>query len=441
MGNFIALAFKNVFRNGKRSFTLGINYAIVTFILTALFAFSRGAVTNISTSLVRASAGHITVSGQYAKDGRVFNGMLRVKEIEATARAVLGQGATVLPRYLVQSAVYYKGLSKRLSFTGIEPELDTGFKSQMVFGAGGWEAWSGDPSGVVLPADVAAYFGLVNGDEIVVSTRTRFGAFNTGILKVRGVYTTDNFFMNGLVLGHLPFLRNLDLASEDAATTMYIYLSQPSGIKAGREALSSALAKIGFEVSRPKDGNDAIAAVSAASIKYEADKEGRDRVMLKLSTIDEVLGLVRSIVGAVNALGGLVAAVMLFVIAVSVFINLRMSVNERMREIGTMRAIGFSSGGVTGLFVLESTALAILFSIAGSILGAVASILVRATLSIPAGGNLAIVLSSGHLALEPRLGDMAAIVAVIAAFAAVFSYFPARRGGRIRPVEALSSTF
>jgi len=441
MGNFIALAFKNVFRNGKRSFTLGVNYAIVTFILTALFAFSRGAVTNISTSLVRASAGHITVSGQYAKGGRVFNGMLRVKEIEASARTVLGPGATVLPRYLVQSAVYYKGLSKRLSFTGIEPALDSGFKSQMVFGAGGWDAWSGDPSGVVLPADVAAYFGLVYGDEIVVSTRTRFGAFNTGILKVRGVYTTDNFFMSGLVLVHLPFLRNLDLADLDAATTMYIYLSQPSGINAGREALSSALAKMGFEVSRPKDGNDAIAAVSAASIKYEADKEGRDRVMLKLSTIDEVLGLVRSIVGAVNALGGLVAAVMLFVIAVSVFINLRMSVNERMREIGTMRAIGFNSGGVTGLFVLESVALAILFSIAGSVLGALVSVLVRATLSIPAGGNLAIVLSSGHLALEPRLGDMAAVVAVIAVFAALFSYFPARRGGRIRPVEALSSTF
>lgn len=69
MGNFIALAFKNVFRNGKRSFTLGINYAIVTLILTVLFAFSRGAVTNVSTSLVRASAGHITISGQVTVHG------------------------------------------------------------------------------------------------------------------------------------------------------------------------------------------------------------------------------------------------------------------------------------------------------------------------------------------------------------------------------------
>jgi putative ABC transport system permease protein len=163
--------------------------------------------------------------------------------------------------------------------------------------------------------------------------------------------------------------------------------------------------------------------------------------MLKLSTIDEVLGIVKSIIGAINAVGGLVAAVMLFVIAVSVFINLRMSVNERLREIGTMRALGLGSGGVTGLFVLESVALALMFSAAGAVLGAVACIGIRVGIPIPAGGNFAILLSSGHLALEPRLADMAVVVAAIAVFAAAFSYFPARRGGRIRPVEALASTF
>jgi putative ABC transport system permease protein len=441
MPNFIALAFKNVFRNGRRSFTLGLNYAIVTFILALLFAFSRGAATNVSTSLVRASAGHITISGQYAKGGRIFIGLLRAPEIADIARKTLGPGIQVLPRYLVQSAVYYKGLSKRLSFTGIDAATDTGLRDQMAFSSGNWADWAADPNGVALPEDVAAYFGLVNGDEVVVSTRTRFGAFNTGILKVRGVYSTDNYFMKGFVLVHLPYLRNLDLASEDAATTMYVYLPKAVGYSAARDQLSAALAKAGFETSKPASGNDAIAAVSAASSKYEEDKEGRDRVMVKLSTIDEVLGIVRSIVLAVNAMGGLVAGVMLFVIAVSIFINLRMSVNERLREIGTMRAIGLESGGVTGLFVLESSALALIFSAGGALVGALASILVRAVLKLPAGGSLGILLSSGHLALEPRLGDLAAVVLVIVLFAALFSYFPARRGGRIPPVEALASTF
>jgi putative ABC transport system permease protein len=441
MGNFIALAFKNVFRNPRRSFTLGINYAIVSFILVALFAFARGASTNVSTSLVRASAGHITISGQYAKSGRIYGGMLKAPEIEAIAARSLGPGATILPRYLVKSSVYFKGLSKRLSFTGIDSGIDTGFRGQMKFSSGGWDEWAADPDGVALPADIAAYFGLVLGDEIVLSSRTRFGAFNTGILKLRGIYATDNYFMQGLVLVHLPYLRSLDLASEDAATVIYAYLPSTRGLDAKRDALSKALEAAGFETSRPKDDTEAIAAVSAASVKYEADAENRDRVMLKLSTIDEVLGIVRSILGAVSALGALVAAVMLFVIAVSIFINLRMSVNERLREIGTMRAIGVEANGVTGLFMVESSALALMSAAAGAILGAAACLVVRFALPIPSGGNLAIFLSSGHLALEPNLGDMALLVLAIAAFAALFSYFPARRGGRIRPVEALNSTF
>jgi putative ABC transport system permease protein len=441
MINFIALAFKNVFRNPKRSFTLGANYAIVTFILTALLAFSRGASTNVSTSIVRASAGQITISGQYALGGKIYNGMLRAPDIEKLAKQTLGEGTVVLPRYLVQSAVYYKGLSKRLSFTGIEADRDTGLRDQMRFSTGTWADWSADASGVVLPEDVASYFGIANGEEIVVSTRTRFGAFNTGILKVRGIYSTDNYFMRGLVLVHLPFLRNLDLAPADSVTAMYLYLPGNGKPAAAREALSLALASSGFEVSRPKNDTEAVSAVSAASIKYEADKEDRDRIMLKLSTIDEVLGIVRSIVGAVNALGGLVAAVMLFVIIASIFINLRMSVNERLREIGTMRAIGVESGGVTALFVLEASILAAMFSLAGSVLGALVSLLVRAALSFPPGGNLAILLSSGHLSLQPMPGDMALVVLMITLFAAIFSWLPARRGGRISPVDALTKTF
>jgi putative ABC transport system permease protein len=441
MREFIALAFKNVFRNGKRSLTLGINYAIVAFILTALAAFTRGAQDNVSQSIVRATAGHLTVSGQYARDGRIYNGLLRTADIERVAKASLGQDATVLRRYLVKSAVYFNGLSKRLSFTGVDSEKDTGFRGQMAFASGGWEAWAADPAGVALPASVAKYFGLTTGDDLVVSARTRFGAFNTGILKVSGIYSTDNYFMGELVLVHFGFLRTLDLAEPDASTTLYIYLRSTAGLSAKRDAFAAALSAEGFEVSRPASDAEAISAVSAASQKYEVDEQNRDRVMPKLSTIDEVLGIVRSIVLAVQGLGALVAAIMLFVIAVSVFINLRMTINERLREIGSMRAMGMEASSVTGLFVLEGTALALMSAAAGAALSALLCLAVRYAVPIPPGGSLAIFLDSGRLALEPNLGDAALLTAAIGLIAAAFSFFPARRGGRIRPVEALTATF
>ena len=441
MEHFIGMALKNIFRQKKRSFTLGVNYAIVTLILTLLFAFSAGARLNIFQSITKASAGHITITGRFAQGGRIYGGIKKTPEILDAIRDALGSETVVLSRYKVQSAIYFNGLSKRLGFVGIDTANDTMYRDQMRFTAGNYDEYVQDPNGVLVPKSAAEYFGFTAGDEVVISVRTRFGAFNTGILKIRGVYETDNYFAEGTLLTHYDFLRDLDLAEADSSTTLYLYFPSAAVAAEKRDALATVLDSRGFETSRPANDSEAIAAVSASSVKYEEDKEGRDRVMLKLTTIDEALGIVSTVITAVNAIGALIAAVMLFVIAVSIFINLRMSINERMREIGTMRAMGVESGGVTSLFVFESVLLSVLFSALGALIAILVSALFRYVITLPGGGNLALFLDSGYLVLAPRAIDVAAIIALIAAFSALFSYFPARSGGRIPPVVALTKTF
>lgn len=441
MASFIGLAFKNVFRQKKRSFTLGVNYAVVAFILMLLMAFSRGATQNITASLANSSAGHITITGQFAAKGKIYNGLLRTDEIIAGVRKTFGEDVRVLTRYSIRSTAYFRGLSKRLSFSGIDTKTDVSLGDQATFSAGSWRDFASDPNGVAVPKDIAEYFGLTIGDELVLSTRTRFGAFNTGILVVRGIYTSDNYFARDLMLTHFDFLRSLDLAEADASTSVYVYLPRSDKLADKRDLLASTLSKAGFDVSSPKTDNEAIAAITAASTRYEEDKEGRDRVMLKLATLDEVLGIVRTALAAVNGVGAFIALVMLFVIAVSIFINLRMTINERLREIGTMRAMGVEASLVTTLFVTESVLLAIMFSVAGAGLAAIVAIIMRYGPTFPPGGNLGIFLDRGRLALSPGFDAMLGVVAVIALFAAFFSFFPARRGGAVPPVEALTKTF
>jgi putative ABC transport system permease protein len=435
------LALKNVFRQRKRSFTLGINYTIVTFILVLLFAFSHGARVNITSNLVRASAGHITVAGQYVVDGRVFQGVLRYPEVARVARETLGPNVSVLPRYIVRSALYYRGLSKRVTFAGIDTRLEEGFRSQIRFLQGSWQEFVNNENAVVMPAEIAKYFELGYDDEVLVSTRTRFGAFNTATLRVKGIYDTGNFFIQSQLLTHFGFLQGLDLADEDAASTLYLYLPSTTRVEAKRDQLVKALTLEGFEAKKPKDENSALAAVTAASPRYEVDERGVDRVELTVATINEVIGIVRSILNAVNAAGTLIAAIMLFIIAVSIFINMRMSINERLREIGTMRTIGVEARGVTGLFVLENILLALIFTLAGVALALLVVLLLRTAVPLPAGGNLGLFLNRGRLSLVPRVTDIVLILAVISAFTALFTFFPARRGGRIRPVEALTKVF
>ncbi|WP_455381064.1 hypothetical protein, partial [Salinispira pacifica] len=60
---------------------------------------------------------------------------------------------------------------------------------------------------------------------------------------------------------------------------------------------------------------------------------------------------------------------------------------------------------------------------------------------LPDTGNLGLFLNRGHLVLIPTAGGVLGVAAVITLFTALFSYFPARRGGRIAPVDALNRVF
>ena len=240
---YLSVALKNVFRQKKRSFTLGINYAVVTFILALLFAFSAGGLAEHHDEPRALLAGHITVSGSYTSSGRVFQGVRRYPEVAAAASETFGSGVTVIPRYVVRSAVYYNGISKRLEFTGIDTGVDSGIKGQLRFLEGSWDGFLSADNAVVLPKDVATYFGLTLEDEIVLANRTRFGAFNTGTLKVKGIYETDNYFIQSLVLSRFPFIQSLDLAEADTASSLYLYFDEPTRLAERRDTLSTLLAR------------------------------------------------------------------------------------------------------------------------------------------------------------------------------------------------------
>jgi putative ABC transport system permease protein len=438
---YFSVPLKNVFRQKRRSFTLGINYAVVTFILVLLFAFSQGAIRNITTNVVRSSAGHITVSGSYSVSGRTYLGVRHFPEVGAAVRLVFGADVKSIPRYVVRSVLYYNGISKRLDFTGVDTTLDSGLKGQLQFSSGSWEQFASADNGVILPKEVADYFSLSLDDEVVMASRTRFGSFNTGTLKVKGIYESGNFFIQSLVLCQFPFIQNLDQGEKDTASTLYLYFPDTKEMNKKRSFLTTELVRRGFEVSKPADASAAIDAVSSASPTYRADTSGVDSIRLTLSTIDEAVGIVKVVTSAVNAIGGMVGLIMLFIIAVSIFINLRMTINERLREIGTMRTIGVGQGGITAMFVLENVMLALLFSIIGVAAALLVALVMATLVPFPTGGAVALFLNKGHVVLIPRPGDAVGVVLVIAAFSALFSFFPARHGGRIRPVDALTRIF
>jgi putative ABC transport system permease protein len=435
---YLAMAFKNIFRDRRRSFTLGINYFFVALLLLLVFSVTNGVRKNIAENVVSSAAGHITISGEYVVAGRIYQGIAGYPLVDSLIRSAFAD-ARVFTRYTLTSAVYYKGLSKRISFIGIAPEVDRGLRDQIEVDQTAWNAFAGEPNAVAMPRSIADYFGLTVDDDVLIAARTRFGAFNTGTIRVKGMFTTGNYFLRDNVIGHFGFFRAFDLADSATASKMFVFFKDRASIEEKRDRLLSILTAAGFIANRPATGTDAINAVASASPRQKALDESVNQKRITLATIDEVTGIVSQVIAAINGIGLFIAAIMLFIIAVSIFINLRITINERMREIGTLRAMGAQRKEVAGLFITENVFLSMVFVSAGIAAGLILMGIVSTFVTLPADGTLGLFLNKGRFVLSPTIGAIFFIMAVLVGLTVLFAYFPARNGSRIPAVKALNS--
>jgi putative ABC transport system permease protein len=127
--------------------------------------------------------------------------------------------------------------------------------------------------------------------------------------------------------------------------------------------------------------------------------------------------------------------VIFLLVGLSVSNTLLMSVMERVREIGTLLALGTSRGQVAGLLLLEALWLGLLGAVAGDLLGfalATAVDVIGFEMPPPPGAVDPIPL---HLTLTTL--DLVLAVALMMAVLTLASVFPLARTARLRIVDAL----
>ena len=141
-----------------------------------------------------------------------------------------------------------------------------------------------------------------------------------------------------------------------------------------------------------------------------------------VATIEEFLG-------TFTAFFSTIAFVSLIVGGVGIVTTLYTSVMERIREIGLLKALGYTDFEVMGLFMMES----ILIGILGGILG----------LAVGAAGSYALVqlnpFAMGELSFDPVLVPMNMLntFVIAVALSCIAGLYPAWRAARLNPVVAL----
>ena len=149
-------------------------------------------------------------------------------------------------------------------------------------------------------------------------------------------------------------------------------------------------------------------------------------------TVEDQLGMFRAVINAIVWILNACAVIALVAAGLGIVNTLLMSVQERTREIGLMKAMGMSGGRVFGLFSLE----AVFIGFLGAVVGAVTGVVVGSALS----GALA----DGFLSGLPGLSlfafeswRVALIVLSVMGIAFLAGTIPAVRAARKDPIASL----
>jgi len=137
-----------------------------------------------------------------------------------------------------------------------------------------------------------------------------------------------------------------------------------------------------------------------------------------------------NILGAV--LGG-IGGIALVVAAVGVVNTMVMSILERTREIGVMRAVGAKRGTISRLFTFEASLLGFFGGIVGLGIGYGLVLIANPLINKQLKGNA--ISSSNILTLPPWL--IIGVIVITTLIGMLAGLYPARRAARLDPVEAL----
>jgi len=160
-------------------------------------------------------------------------------------------------------------------------------------------------------------------------------------------------------------------------------------------------------------------------------------IMVSVQSMYETASAVLKLEFALNLITLIAGMVLFFIILIGVINTLRMTIRERTREIGTVRAIGMQKSDVRLMFILETALLALFASLVGTG-GAFAAMRVLSWVTIDTGDNpLGMLLVNSHLYFAPTVIATVAYNALIVVIAIGTAYFPARRASNLSAANAM----
>ena len=430
MGVYLTVAFRNLRQGGRRTWLLGSAIGLVTMLLVVLAALASGLEATMIRSASTLMSGHVNIGGFFkvtsGNPAPLVTGRAKLRAfVEAEVEGI----DLVIDRARGWGKVISEKGSLMVSMSGVDIDEEQGLRDVLQVIEGSLDDLRGEGR-IVLFEGQAERLEVKVGDVITLTGETMGGVNNTLDLRVVAVVRDVGFLSawNGFVTKEV--VRRLYQLGDDVTGAIQIYLKDPSRAPGVRAELHEKLAKAGYTM---MDHDPKSFFMKFERVAGEDWTGGR----LDLTTWrDEVSFMLWILTGFATMRFLLVAALMVIVV-VGIMNATWMSIRERTREVGTLRAIGMSRRRVLGMFLWEAVLLGLIATSVGALAGS------RLAWGVDAYGPkitmdaFRMVLMSDRLHLQPGIGDALGAIGVITLVTTLAALYPAWKAARMRPVTAM----
>jgi ABC-type lipoprotein release transport system permease subunit len=282
--------------------------------------------------------------------------------------------------------------------------------------------------GVIMHPALAKALTAACGDTVRFTWRGKYGAAS-GSAKfiVSGIADSTAFPAGaGLLVNEREFYRAYYLPLPPAASP-----ELAGTLPDSTDPLYPALAPEYMLMKRCKSTQEVM------KVMREMGRARYKGIMVQVQSMYESASMVLNVEAAINMITFVAGLILFCIILIGVINTLRMTIRERTREIGTIRAIGMQKRDVRRMFLFETGMLALFASLIGTGLAfLVIWGLTKWTID-PGDNPLGMLLVDHHLYFAPTVAATLLINLLIIIIASVTAYFPARRASNLTAAAAL----
>ena len=448
MKGSINFSLKNLTRQKRRNAVLVAAIAFGFFVVTAIDGLTTGMVHNLENQITQLVGGNVVTEGLEWLPAETADGKPKIVNIVRDRDYIKNVLEDCNIKYDYYSCFTMSG--GQIIFNGKKAVVQVygrDLEEKQLVDSMQLESGTIDPSvpnGLIISDKTAKTMNLQVGDDVIYSTTTVYGQNTVADMKITGIMKSNNFINTMQSYCDIEDLNRIVEMPEGSYSMFSIYLRDS-------DKQTKAAMAIEARIRQDEQTNPNVHVTSrllamqtnptniGKGIEKQVDVRKSENewqgTKYAVETLYDEIPQIKTVMNIVHIVATVILLVILLIVMIGVSNTYRMVLYERIREIGTMRALGMTGHDTRKVFTSEAVVLCVIGAILGLILAIIAMAIIHC---IPIGNEaLSLFLNKGHFSFAVSVGTVILQYVLLIVLTSWAVRGSAKKAAQLSPAEAL----